>query len=649
MFNLVSSYQPKGDQPQAIEKLANGVESGKKFQTLLGITGSGKTFTIASVIKKLERPALIISHNKTLAAQLFQEFKEFFPENAINYFVSYYDYYQPEAYLPATDTYIGKDAKINDFIDQLRHASLQAVLTEPNFIIVASVSCIYGIGEPEEYKKMGLELKVGQEIPRKEILKNLALLQYEKDGKKIAGSFKAKGDFIEINPPDGETKIFIELFGKKIERIQKQKGIEKNDLKEVKIFPAKFFVTEKAKLKVVIQNIRKELRERLGELKKQGRFLEAERLEERTNYDLEILNETGYVSGIENYSRHLSFREAGEPPYTLIDYLPENALIIIDESHATIPQLRGMYEGDKARKQVLIDYGFRLASALDNRPLNFKEFEEKNKNRRFVFVSATPGPYEIAQGNIIEQLIRPTGLLDPKIYVKPLKNQIQQAIEEIKRAVKSGERVLLLTLTKRGAEDISLFLKEKRIRAEYLHSDIKTIERSKTLRALRAGEFDVLVGINLLREGLDLPEVALVLILDADKEGYLRNATSLIQTVGRASRHPNGRAILFADKMTKSIKETIVETERRRKIQEQYNKVQGIIPSQIFKPLPKPFWVEKVATAKEKEYEKLLKDLQKKIKDPARIKLKLEEIMLIAADELDFEKAAKIRDLMKSI
>src|SRR3989344_80216 len=649
MFKLFSAYKPKGDQPQAIKKLAAGVESGKKYQTLLGVTGSGKTFSIASVIEKLQRPALIISHNKTLAAQLFQEFKEFFPENSVHYFVSYYDYYQPEAYLPATDTYIGKDAKINDFIDQLRHASLQGILTESNFIIVASVSCIYGIGEPEEYRKMGIELKISQEIKRREILKRLVLLQYEKDGKKIAGSFKTRGDLIEINPPDGETKILIELLGNKIEGIQRQKETSKENLKQIKIFPAKFFVSEREKLKIALANIREELKERLKELKKQKKFLEAERLEERTNYDLEILQETGYVNGIENYSRHLSFRAEGEPPYTLIDYLPENALIIIDESHMTIPQLKGMYEGDKARKQVLIDYGFRLPSALDNRPLNFKEFEEKNKNRKFIFISATPGPYENSRGNIAEQLVRPTGLLDPKIHIKPLKNQIHQAIEEIKKGVENRERVLLLTLTKKGAEDVSLFLKEKNIRAEYLHSDIKTIERTKTLRALRAGEFDVLVGINLLREGLDLPEVALTLVLDADKEGYLRNATSLIQTIGRASRHPNGRAILFADKMTKSIKETIAKTAHRRKIQEKYNKIQGIVPAQIFKPLPKPFWIEKIETAKEKEYEKLLKDLQKKIKNPAQLKIKLEEIMLRAADELDFEKAAKIRDLMKNV
>lgn len=649
MFKLVSSYKPKGDQPKAIQKLAEGVKSGKKYQTLLGVTGSGKTYTIASVIEKTGRPALIISHNKTLAAQLYQEFKEFFPKNSVNYFVSYYDYYQPEAYIPSTDTYIGKDAKINDFIDQMRHSALQSILTEKDFIVVASVSCIYGIGDPEEYQKISLELKVGQRIERREILKHLAILQYEKDAKKSAGVFKTRGGVVEIILPDGETKILIELAGGKIDFIQKQKGTLRENLTETKIFPAKFFVTEKAKLDIAISNIKKELQERIKELKKQKKFLEAERIEERTNFDLEILKETGYVNGIENYSRHLSFRKAGEPSYTLIDYLPENALIIIDESHMTIPQLRGMFEGDRARKQVLVDYGFRLPSALDNRPLNFQEFEEKNKNRNFIFISATPGQYEIQKGNIVEQLIRPTGLLDPAIYIKPIKNQIKEAEKEILKAVKNKERALLLTLTKRSAEDIAQFLKEKKIRAEYLHADVKTIERSKTLRALRSGEFDALVGINLLREGLDLPEVGLVLILDADKEGYLRNTTSLIQTIGRASRHPNGRAILFADQQTKSIQETIKETKRRRKIQEAYNKKRGIVPKQLFKPLPKPFWIEKTEKAKDDDYLKIIRDLQKKIKDQKKVKLKLEEIMIESANNLEFEKAAKIRDLIKSI
>ena len=646
-----SPYKPTGDQPQAIEKLIAGLKSGRVFQTLVGVTGSGKTFTMANVIAGLNRPALVISHNKTLAAQLYQEFKEFFPKNAVHYFVSYYDYYQPEAYMPATDTYIEKDAKINDFIDRLRHASTESALTRRDFVIVASVSCIYGIGDPEEYEKIALDLRAGQKIKRGDFLKRLADMQYiRNDLDKLHGTFSVKGDAIEIVSPDGEKITRLDFFGDEIESLSERKNSLSSNSRELenrKIFPAKHFVTEKEKLDIASHNIKTELDNRLKELADGGKILEAERLKQRTNFDLEMLRETGYVSGIENYSRHISFREPGSPPSTLLDYLPKDTLIVIDESHMSVPQIRGMYEGDKARKQVLVDYGFRLPSALDNRPLKFNEFEQKIGQT--IFVSATPADFEIKKSNeeVAEQLIRPTGLLEPEIEVRPAVSQIKDVEKEIAKAAKNQERVLLITLTKRLAEEIADYLREKNIKTEYLHSEVKTLERSKTLQNLRKGDFDVLVGINLLREGLDLPEVALVAVLDADKEGFLRNYTSLTQTIGRAARHPNGRAILYADTLTGSIKKTIKETERRRKIQEEYNKKHGITPSAIKKEIRPPFWLEE-KTGKD-PFEIELKKLQQELIDPALIKAELERQMLEAASELRFEEAARLRDLLKII
>ncbi|MEK7566660.1 MAG: excinuclease ABC subunit UvrB [Patescibacteria group bacterium] len=652
-FKLHSLYKPTGDQPQAIEKLVAGLNSGKKFQTLIGVTGSGKTFTMANVIAGLNRPALVISHNKTLAAQLYQEFKEFFPENAVHYFVSYYDYYQPEAYMPTTDTYIEKDAKINDFIDRLRHASTESALTRRDFIIVASVSCIYGVGDPEEYEKIALDLREGQTIKRADLLGRLADMQYGRnDIDNLHGTFSVKGEAVEIVSPDGEKITRLDFFGNEIESLSERANSlsalsARKKIGARKIFPAKHFITPKEKLDIASRNIKTELDDQLKELTDSGKILEAERLKQRTNFDLEMLKETGYVSGIENYSRQLSFREPGTPPSTLLDYLPGDSLIFIDESHMSVPQIRGMYEGDRARKQVLIDYGFRLPSALDNRPLKFKEFE--NKVGQTIFVSATPASFEIEKsGNdVAEQLIRPTGLLDPEIEIRPAKTQFDDLTKEIEKSVAKKERVLVLTLTKRLAEDISEHLRDKKIKAEYLHSEIKTLERSKTLRDMRRGDFDVLVGINLLREGLDLPEVGLIAVLDADKEGFLRNKVALIQMIGRAARNPNGRAILYADTITGSIRETIEETDRRRKVQNDYNIKNGITPEAIKKDIRPPFWLEDKPTKDPLEAE--LKKLQQELKDPARIKAELERQMLEAASELRFEEAAKLRDLLKII
>ncbi|OGF74098.1 excinuclease ABC subunit B [Candidatus Giovannonibacteria bacterium RIFCSPLOWO2_02_44_8] len=662
-FSNINLLKPAGDQGQATEKLVAGIRAKKRFQTLLGVTGSGKTLTMAHTIAEVGRPALIISHNKTLAAQLYQEFKEFFPENAVHYFVSYYDYYQPEAYLPVTDTYIEKDAKINEFIDRLRHSATQSALTRRDFIIVASVSCIYGIGDPEEYAKMSLDLKTGTNYKRKELLERLADLQYERNEiERRAGTFSVKGEILEISSPDGELITRIEFFGDKIEKISLLSptfGVKSQKTPSVsrhKIFPAKHFVTPKEKILRAVKNIEAELKDRLQKLKKEGKLLEAERLEQRTRFDLEMLKTTGYANGIENYSRHLSFRKPGSPPYTLIDYLPKDTLFFIDESHMSVPQIRGMYAGDQSRKQTLVDYGFRLPSALDNRPLKFEEFEKKIGQA--IFVSATPGPYELersreaelplgssaSKSGIIEQLIRPTGLLDPTIEIRPAEEQIKNAEEEILKAVRAKERVLLLTLTKRMAEEISDYLKEKGIHAEYLHSEIKTLARTDILKRLREGEYDVLVGINLLREGLDLPEVALILILDADKEGFLRNKTSLIQTVGRAARHINGRAILYGDVITESMKFTIDETKRRRAYQEKFNREHGITPRQIKKEIrPSIFEEIKKPTDISKEIEKLSK------KDRLSAKKDLEKMMLEAASSLEFEKAAKYRDILKTL
>ncbi len=651
IFSDKNLLTPTGDQPQAIQKLTEGLEQGKRFQTLLGVTGSGKTLTMAHTIARSGRSALVMSHNKTLAAQLYQEFKEFFPENSVHYFVSYYDYYQPEAYLPVTDTYIEKDAKINDFIDRLRHGATQAILTRPDFIVVASVSCIYGLGDPVEYAGLSVEINKEGPVKRQKFLEQLADLQYERnDYEKRPGTFSVKGEIVEVASPDGEHITRIEFFGDEIENIEERKNAleaTRHTLNAKRFFPAKHFVLPKKKIDLAVKNIERELEERLKELKKENKLLEVQRLEQRTRFDLEMLETTGYVNGIENYSRQLSFRPAGSPPSTLLDYLPKETLIFIDESHMSIPQVRGMYRGDQARKQTLVDYGFRLPSALDNRPLKFEEFEEKIGQT--IFVSATPAPFEIAhsEGAIVEQLVRPTGLLDPLIGVRPAAGQVKNATEEIEKAALAGERVLVVTLTKKMAEELSEFLKENGIKAEYLHSDVKTLERTNILRRLREGDFHALVGINLLREGLDLPEVALVLILDADKEGYLRNFTSLTQTIGRAARHVKGRAILYGDRVTESMRITIEETTRRRRYQEEFNRTHGITPTPIKKEIRPSIFEETKTKDFEKEIAKELERLSKK--DRLSAKKELEGMMLDAATDLEFEKAAEIRDVLKTL
>ncbi|MDO8522917.1 MAG: excinuclease ABC subunit UvrB [bacterium] len=635
LFKLTSKYKPAGDQPKAIADLTKFLKAGNRQQTLMGVTGSGKTFTMANVIANLGRPALVISHNKTLAAQLYQEFKNFFPENAVHYFVSYYDYYQPEAYIPQSDTYIEKDAKINDFIDAMRHATTATALSRRDFVIIASVSCIYGIGDPVEYAKAALEIRAGMQISQRSFLKRLVEMQYERnDYDAHAGAFKVRGEVIEIVAPSGDAIIKIEWDGNTIEKISGGN----------KIFPAKHFVTPQDKLELALKNIELELKDQLLKFKKEEKPLEAERIKQRTNFDLKMLRETGYTHGIENYSRQLSFRKAGEPPSTLLDYLPKDFVTFIDESHMTIPQIRGMYNGDRARKQTLVDYGFRLPSAIDNRPLKFEEFDKKIG--QMIYVSATPAEYEIEKsepGHIVEQIIRPTGLLDPHLEIRRTDEQIKDVISEIKKRVVKNERVIVTTLTKRMAEDLADFLKEENIKAEYLHSDIKTLERHKILTDLRKGTYDVIVGINLLREGIDLPEVSLVIILDADKEGFLRNARTLIQTIGRAARHTEGTVIMYADKKTDSMKFAIEETERRREIQEEHNKKHGLVPQPIIKEI-----TENIFGADEK---KIKFDLTKMSKSMSKEKLKqeLEEEMLDAAKNLDFEKAAELRDVIKTI
>ena len=599
-FRLISNFTPTGDQPQAIEKLVEGLNLGYKFQTLLGVTGSGKTFTMANVIERVQRPALVISPNKILAAQLFQEFRYFFPRNAISFFVSYYDYYQPEAYLPEIDTYIAKDARINELLDILRHGAIQNVLTRRDFIVVSSVSCLYGIGDPEEYQKIGVTLKLGERISTKNIIECLKWLQYErKNNKRLKGGTYSILDkervFFVL--PDGSSAIEVWVQKNKISKIlryqlklaPKEESLisfagEIVELDEIKIYPAKFYLTPREKLKISIENIKKELHQRYYELVNEGKIVEAERLRERTLLDIKLLEKEGYCPGIENYSRHLSFREPGEPPYTILDYLPKDTIIFIDESHLTVPQIRAMARGDRRRKETLVAYGWRLPSAIDNRPLTFEEFF--NKDFQFIFVSATPGPYERkVSSQIVEQLIRPTGILDPKIEIKPTENQVKDLILEIKKELNKGHRVLVLVLTKRSAEHLCEFLLNHGIKTHYLHSDIKTLKRSEIIKSLRKGEIEVLVGVNLLREGLDLPEVSLVAILDADKEGFLRNETTLIQAMGRAARHPEGRVILYADKITQSLEKAIKETERRRKYQLEYNMKNGIKPQRIIKAL----------------------------------------------------------------
>jgi excinuclease ABC subunit B len=646
-FQLVSDFQPQGDQPEAIEQLVRGVLEGKRMQTLLGATGTGKTYTAAQVIARLNRPTLVIAHNKTLAAQLCSEFQEFFPHNAVSYFVSYYDYYQPEAYIPATDTYIEKDSSINDEIDKLRHSATSSLFERRDVIIVASVSCIYGLGSPSEYRDLVLSLRVGMERPRNEILRKLVDIQYQRnDLNFIRGTFRVRGDVVEIFPASrGEQAIRVELFGDEIERITEidvLTGEIVGERDHVAIFPASHFVTHEERMKLALTNIERELEERLAELRAQGKLLEAQRLEQRTRYDLEMMHEMGFCSGIENYSGPLTFRERGSTPYTLLDYFPDDMLIIVDESHVTLPQIRGMYNGDRARKEVLVEHGFRLPSALDNRPLKFEEFEQKIKNA--IFISATPGPYEIEHcPTMVEQIIRPTGLVDPVIEVRPTKGQIDDLIGEINDRLAKDERVLVTTLTKKMAEDLTDYLKEIGIKVRYLHSDIKTLERMMLLRDLRLGVYHVLVGINLLREGLDLPEVSLVAILDADKEGFLRAERSLIQTIGRAARNANGRVIMYADKITESMDKAIRETERRRSIQLAFNEKHGITPQTVQKRVRDVIEATRVAEQKadylaEAKTEKMSK------KDRASLIERLEKEMKEAAKNLQFERAAELRD-----
>ncbi len=649
-FKLVSEYKPKGDQPKAIEQLVDGIYSGLPFQTLLGVTGSGKTFTMANVIAEVNRPTLVIAHNKTLAAQLCSEFKEFFPENAVEYFVSYYDYYQPEAYIPHTDTYIEKDAQINEEIEKLRHSATAALLERRDVIIVASVSCIYGLGSPEDYKNQTLSLRVGQVYDRDAILRKLVNIQYERNDVNFTrGTFRVRGDVIEILPASlTEKAIRVELFGDEVDRILEIDTLTGEILgqrKHVSIFPATHYITAPDYLETAIRNIEKELEERLEEFRSQGKLLEAQRLEQRTRYDLEMIREVGFCTGIENYSRHLTGRKPGEPPYTLLDYFPEDYLVIIDESHVTVPQIGGMYEGDKSRKTSLVEHGFRLPSALDNRPLRFEEFEEKLN--QVVFVSATPGPYELEHSRkIVEQIIRPTGLVDPEVEVRPVKGQIDDLLDEIRTRVERNERVLITTLTKKMAEDLTDYFREAGLKVRYLHSEIKTIERMEILRDLRLGVFDVLVGINLLREGLDLPEVSLVAILDADKEGFLRSDRSLIQTMGRAARNVNGKVIMYADTITGSMRRAIDETNRRRKLQIEYNRKHNITPQTVQKSVRDVIEATMVAE-KGPEY----KLSQKKVEEMPKSEIKrlvqeLEKEMHDAAKALEFERAAVLRDLI---
>ncbi|WP_433944280.1 excinuclease ABC subunit UvrB [Paenibacillus sp. SN-8-1] len=645
-FELISDYTPQGDQPAAIGELVEGIRNGKKHQTLLGATGTGKTFTIAHTIAKLGRPTLVIAHNKTLAAQLASEFKEFFPNNSVDYFVSYYDYYQPEAYIPSSDTYIEKDSSINEEIDKLRHSATSSLFERRDVIIVASVSCIYGLGSPVEYRNLLLSLRVGMEKPRNQILARLVDIQYQRnDINFVRGTFRVRGDVIEIFPASkGEQAVRVEFFGDEIERITEIDVLTGELIGErdhIAIFPASHFVTQEETMRVALVNIERELEEQLAKFHAEGKLLEAQRLEQRTRYDIEMMKEVGFCSGIENYSGPLTFRERGATPYTLLDYFPDDMLIVIDESHVTLPQIRAMYNGDQARKNVLVDHGFRLPSALDNRPLKFEEFEEKIKE--IIYVSATPGPYEIEHTDtMVQQIIRPTGLLDPVIEVRPTKGQIDDLIGEIRDRIAKDERVLVTTLTKKMSEDLTDYLKEIGIKVRYLHSDIKTLERLQILRDLRLGTFHVLIGINLLREGLDLPEVSLVAILDADKEGFLRSERSLIQTIGRAARNSDGRVLMYGDKITDSMDKAIKETERRRAIQIAYNEKHGITPQTIKKKIREIIEATKVAEGKA-DY--LTDGAQKMSKKDRQAYIgRLEAEMKEAAKNLQFERAAELRD-----
>jgi excinuclease ABC subunit B len=648
-FELVSKYSPQGDQPEAIKQIVEGIRQNKRYQTLLGATGTGKTFTISNVIKEVNKPTLVIAHNKTLAGQLYSEFKEFFPNNAVEYFVSYYDYFQPEAYVPQTDTYIEKDSSINDEIDKLRHSATSSLFERKDVIIIASVSCIYGLGSPEEYREMVVSLRTGMEIERNQLLHRLVDIQYERNDIDFKrGTFRVRGDVVEIFPASrDEHCIRVEFFGDEIDRIREVDALTgeiTGEREHVAIFPASHFVTREEKMRVAIENIEKELEERLKYLREENKLLEAQRLEQRTRYDLEMMREMGFCSGIENYSRHLTLRPPGSTPYTLIDYFPEDFLIVIDESHVTLPQIRGMFNGDKARKEVLVEHGFRLPSALDNRPLMFDEFEKHIQN--IVFVSATPGPYEIEHTpQMIEQIIRPTGLLDPIIEVRPIEGQIDDLIGEIQERVKRNERVLVTTLTKKMSEDLTDYLKEIGIKVQYLHSEVKTLDRIEIIRELRLGKYDVLVGINLLREGLDIPEVSLVTILDADKEGFLRSERSLIQTIGRAARNANGKVIMYADKMTNSMEIAISETKRRRAIQEEYNEKHGITPQTIQKSIRDVIRATHAAEEKE-EYKQTAGFGKLSKKDRDRLIKDMEKEMKEAAKALDFERAAELRDLL---
>lgn len=650
-FRLNSVYQPSGDQPEAIKNLVRGIKEGQKEQVLLGATGTGKTFTMSNVIQEVNKPTLVIAHNKTLAGQLYSEFKEFFPENAVEYFVSYYDYYQPEAYVPSTDTFIEKDASINDEIDKLRHSATSSLLERRDVIVVASVSCIYGLVNPEDYRDHVLSLRAGMEISRDAVLRRLVDMQFERNDIDFQrGRFRARGDIVEIFLASRESEaIRVEFFGDEIDRIREVDvltGEVKADLSHVAVFPATHFVSNDEQTRSAIESIKTELDSRLNELKEDNKLLEEQRLEQRTNYDIEMLMEMGYCSGIENYSRHMDGRKPGEAPYTLLDFFPDDSLFIVDESHITMPQIRGMYNGDRARKQQLVDHGFRLPSALDNRPLRLEEFEERVP--QITYISATPADYEMERASqVVQQIIRPTGLLDPIIEVRPIKGQIDDLIEEVNLRVERNERVFITTLTKKMSEDLTDYLKEVGIKVQYLHSDIKTLERTQIIRDLRVGKFDVLIGINLLREGLDVPEVSLVAILDADKEGFLRSTRSLIQTMGRAARNENGRVIMYADKRTDSMNNAIEETERRREIQEEYNKVHGITPMTIKKEVRDLIQISTVV----EDGEELSEDTVKKLSREERRQLieTMELEMKQAAKELDFERAAQLRDVVMEI